>query len=447
MTFLKTGIWQVTRGDVSPLRYFVYDITKKLLLTVELFTTKRTTGAAAALTYSTLLAIVPILAVVFAIGRGFGYNKYIETWFRDALGSQPQAAEVIIGFVNSYLVHTKSGIFLGIGLLFMLWAVVMLINNVEKSFNDIWQVQESRSVYRSLTDYLAMFLLLPIAIVVASGLSLLMATLAGDIDEYFLLGPLMRFLLDIMPYVIMSAVFIGLYIFMPNTRVRFKSAIVPGILAGVAMQGLQFIYIHSQIWVSSYNAIYGSFAALPMFILWVQISWTICLLGAELCFTNQNMEEFAFRADAADLSHGCRLSLCARIMSLVCRRFEKGERPLTALEIKAATDIPIRITQELLHTLVRVRLLSETPADGQSDVPAYQPALSIEHISMGELIDRLENDGKRGADIRHSPGEGRLWSLVRSLRAEYIAGQRGILLKDMCEEGTGHDDVVNDESA
>lgn len=118
LSFFTVTIWRVKRQDVSPLKYFCYEIIKKLFLAIESATTKRMTDSASALTYSTLLAIVPILAVVFAIARGFGYNKYIESWFRDVLSSQPQAAEVIIGFVNSYLVHTKSGIFLGIGLLF-----------------------------------------------------------------------------------------------------------------------------------------------------------------------------------------------------------------------------------------------------------------------------------------------------------------------------------------
>ena len=422
----------MTSKDVSPLRYFLVDVLKKVLLTVELFTTKRTTSAAAALTYSTLLAIVPILAVVFAIGRGFGYNKYIEEWFRQAMSSQSQAAEVIIGFVNSYLVHTKSGLFLGIGLLVMLWTTIMLITNIEKSFNDIWQVQQRRSVYRSLTDYLAMLVLAPIIIVITSGMSILMATVANDIEEYFLLNRLMRLLIDITPYAVMSAVFIGLYIFMPNTRVKLKSAIVPGILAGVAMQGLQLVYIHSQIWVSSYNAIYGSFAALPLFILWVQISWTICLLGAELCFTNQNMEEFAFRANAADLSHWCRLTLCAQIMSLVCRRFQEGGKPLTALDIRLQTDIPIRIVHELLFALTKVKMLSEvTATEGSTDIVSYQPALSLEHMTMGTLIDRLERDGKQDTDIRHDTQNGPSWEKSRSLRDDYLSAQRSVQLKDL----------------
>lgn len=253
------------------------------------------TDSASALTYSTLLAIVPILAVVFAIARGFGYNKYIESWFRDVLSSQPQAAEIIIGFVNSYLVHTKSGIFLGIGLLFMLWTVIMLINNIEQNFNKIWQVNKPRKWFRTITDYMAMFLLVPIIIVVTSGISIFVATIADRIENYALLAPMVRFLIDVMPYVLMICVFIALYVFMPNTKVKLKCAIVPGILAGTAMQGLQLFYINSQIWVSSYNAIYGSFAALPLFMLWVQISWIICLFGAELCYANQNLEAYALR--------------------------------------------------------------------------------------------------------------------------------------------------------
>ena len=158
----------------------------------------------------------------------------------------------------------------------MLFTVLMLISNIEKAFNSIWQVQHPRSLFRTITDYLAMFFLVPIVIVVTSGVSIVMATFAQDINEYVVLGPMMRLVITVMPYVLMSAVFVCLFIFMPNTKVKFSAAFFPGILSGIAMQILQVFYIHSQIFLSSYNAIYGSFAALPLFILWVQISWTIC---------------------------------------------------------------------------------------------------------------------------------------------------------------------------
>ena len=294
--FLTVGIWSVGKDDVPSMRFLFYSILKKLLLAIEFTTTKRITSAAAALTYSTLLAIVPIFAVVFGIARGFGFNKYIELWFRESFSSQPQVAEIIIGFVNSYLVHTKSGLFLGIGLLFMLFTVMMLISNIERTFNDIWQVKKPRSVFRTITDYTSMLLLVPIVIVITSGISIFFATIFKEIEDTMVIGSLAQFFLQLMPYAIMSGVFIALYLFMPNTKVKVGCAIVPGILAGVAMQGLQLFYINSQIWVSSYNAIYGSFAALPLFMLWVQISWLICLFGAELCYASQNMDDYAFKA-------------------------------------------------------------------------------------------------------------------------------------------------------
>lgn len=429
--FFTVRIWHVQRGEVSPLRFFFYDIIKIVMLALERATTKRMINSASALTYSTLLAIVPILAVVFAIARGFGYNKYIESWFRETLASQPQAAETIIGFVNSYLVHTKSGVFLGIGLVFMLWTVIMLISNIEQTFNYIWQVKNPRSMFRTITDYMAMFLLTPIIIVCTSGLTIFMAALSGYIEEYTLLAPMMRFLIAFMPYLLMSGVFVALFVFMPNTKVRFTCAIVPGILAGVAMQGLQLFYIHSQIWVSSYNAIYGSFAALPLFMLWVQISWTICLFCAELCYTNQNLEEYAFRAQTEDISHRYRLMLSVLLAGHICKRFDEGGKPYTALELKLLTGIPIRITNDLLYDLTRVNIITEITNDEKGEDSRYQPAETLTRLSVGALIDRLESRGKWTMDIDLHIFNAEKWKQILTSRHEYLESQRGILLKDL----------------
>ena len=262
--FFQVDLWKIDADRQSPLSRIFYQILQIVSLAIRFFTTKRVMSQASALTYSTLLAIVPILAVVFAIARGFGYSIYIEMWFRDALSSQPQTAEIIIGFVNSYLVHTKSGIFLGIGLVFMLYTVLMLVSNIEATFNEIWQVKKPRSIFRTFTDYLAMFFLFPMLIVLSSGLSIFMVTIADSMPDFLLLGPMMKITVKLAPYVLMSALFMALYVFMPNTHVKFKNAIIPGILSGIAMQWLQYFYINSQIWMTSYNAIYGSFAALPL---------------------------------------------------------------------------------------------------------------------------------------------------------------------------------------
>jgi membrane protein len=429
--FFKVGIWHVKRQDVPAWKYFVYSAAKKLLLAVERATTKRMMNAASALTYSTLLAIVPILAVVFAVARGFGYNKYMESWFRDTLASQPQAADVIVGFVNSYLVHTKSGVFLGVGLVFMLWTVFMLVGNIEQTFNHIWQVKKPRSLFRTVTDYMAMFLLVPIVIVVTSGLSIFVATVSDSMEGYALLAPVMRFIIALMPYVFMSAVFVALYVFMPNTKVKLGCAIVPGILAGVAMQGLQLVYIHSQIWVSSYNAIYGSFAALPMFMLWVQISWIICLFGAELCYTSQNLEDFAFRAKTEDISHRYRLMMSVMLAALICKRFDEGGRPYTALELKLKTDIPVRIVNDLLYELTRVHVIIEVMGDEKGQEVMFQPAETTERLSVGTLVSRLESEGRWPIEIDKALLDSDNWRRIIAMRTDYIDRQSKVLLKDM----------------
>lgn len=429
--FLRTGIWHVKRNDVKPWLYFFYGIVKKVLLAVERATTKRMVNSASALTYSTLLAIVPILAVVFAIARGFGYNKYIEDWFRETLASQPQAAEIIIGFVNSYLVHTKSGVFLGVGLLFMLWTVIMLISNIEQTFNYIWQVKKPRSIFRTITDYMAMFLLMPIIIVITSGISIFMATVSDNVGGYVLLAPVMRFVIALMPYIFMSAVFIALYLFMPNTKVKFSCALVPGILAGVAMQGLQLVYIHSQIWVSSYNAIYGSFAALPLFMLWVQISWTICLFGAELCYTSQNLEDYAFRAQTEDISHRYRLMLSVILAGKICHRFEYGGKPYTALALKLETGIPVRIVNDLLYDMTQVHVLIEVTSDEKGEESFYLPAEPTTRLSVGTLVDRLESWGRWTLDLDMHMLDSDNWRHIIKARSAYLESQHDILLKDV----------------
>ena len=429
--FFTTGIWRISRGDVSPLRYLVVKVLKKILLAVRFFTAKRVMTKASALTYSTLLAIVPILAVVFAIARGFGYNKYIEVWFRDALSSQPQAADIIIGFVNSYLVHTKSGVFLGIGLLFMLYTVLMLVSNIEEAFNEVWQVKKSRSVFRTFTDYLAMFFVFPILIVLSSGISIFLATVADRMPDFLMLGSAVRTLIDLIPYVLMSLMFIALYIFMPNTKVKLSSVVVPGILAGIAMQGLQFVYIHSQIFLSSYNAIYGSFAALPLFMLWMQISWTICLFGAELCYTNQNLDYYDYDANAGEISHRYRLMLCALLMSRICKRFAEGRKPYSVLELREETKIPIRFVNDLLYELIDAHLLTEVTSDEKGEESRFMPSEDLGNLTLGTMVDRLEARGRWKIDLDVSELFSQEWGKAIAARSDYLRAMRGICLQNL----------------
>ena len=432
LRYLTTDIWRIPSEANQGVRHLLIETFKKLYLAVRFFIDKDVMAAASALTYSTMLAIVPILAVVFAIARGFGFNKYIEEWFLNTLSSQPQAADVIVGFVNSYLVHTHSGVILGIGLVFMLWTVIMLIHNIETTFNQIWQVSRQRPWSRKLTDYVAFFFFAPIVIILTSGLTIFLTTMAKQTEGYMLMGPVLRFFIALMPYVVMSAVFVMLYVFMPNTRVKVRHALVPGILAGVAMQLLQYFYIHGQMLLSGYNAIYGSFAALPLFMLWVQLSWTICLFGAELTYTSQNLGEYAFLAVPDEISHRYRLLLSTVLMSKICERKDQEQPAYTAFQLKMVTGLPIRIVSDLLHDMVDAGLLNAYYSDIDSEEAVYTPAVPIAHLTVGTIVDRLETRGKWTIDMDleklcDSPA----WHKAIALRHQYLETLRSVEIREL----------------
>ena len=370
---------------------------KDILISLyEDFMAKRVLASASRLTYSTLLALVPILAVVFAIARGFGYSIYIEEWFRDLFKAQPDATEIIIGFVNSYLINTKKGVFLGIGLLFMLGTVLMLISTIEETFNDIWLVRKPRSMFRTFTDYMALLFALPIGIVAISGLSIWMQAFNRHLIDITIIGPLMKFAIELIPYVVLSAVFVGLYVFMPNTKVRVRSALLPGIAAGVSMQLFQLIYVNSQIWVSNYNAIYGSFAVIPLFMLWMQISWTIVLVGAELSYTIQNHDEFLSSNSQSELSYKTRFVLSAKIMSIICKRFAEGGQAYNSMQLKLQLGISMRVLSRLLYDLQQIHFITEIMHDDKGEEVLYQPAEALDILTIGELHSRL---AQLGSDI------------------------------------------------
>ena len=306
--FLTYDIWRITEDEVSKTTFSLYNIIKTIYLCITRFTQDRIINKASALTYSTLLAIVPILAILFAIARGFGFDNLMKSQIINGFGGPSETTEVIFQFVDSYLSEAKSGIFIGVGLIMLLWSVLNLINNMEMTFNRIWKVQKARSVFRMTTDYMSMLLLMPILIVVSGGLSIFMSTMLKNVEGFTLLAPIVKFLVRLIPFLLTWFMFTALYIFMPNTKVKFRHALIAGILAGSAYQFFQYIYIGGQLSVARYNAIYGSFAALPLFLLWVHISWTICLFGAEFTYASQNLRNFSFDAVITTLwlSSSCR---------------------------------------------------------------------------------------------------------------------------------------------
>ena len=219
--FLTYDIWRITEDEVTRTKFSLYNIIKTIYLCINRFTKDRMANKASALTYSTLLAIVPILAILFAVARGFGFDNLMEHQFRNGFGGNIETTEAILSFVNSYLSQTKGGIFIGVGLVMLLWTVINLVSNIEITFNRIWEVKKARSMYRKITDYFSMFLLMPILIVVSGGLSLFMSTILKQMDDFVLLAPIMKFMIRLIPFVLTWLMFTGLYIF----HAEYKSKI------------------------------------------------------------------------------------------------------------------------------------------------------------------------------------------------------------------------------
>lgn len=429
--FVTYDIWRVTEDEVTKPKYLFYTIIKTLYVCISRFIKDHLIDKASALTYSTLLAIVPILAVLFAIARGFGFDELMEQRLRIGLGGTTETSEAIFAFVESYLSETKGGVFIGVGLVMLLWTVINLTIRIELAFNEIWQVKKTRSVHRQMTDYFSMLLLIPILTVISSGLSIFMGTILKEISGYALLGPMIKFLIRLIPFVFTWIMFVALYVYMPNTKVQLKYAIVAAIIAGTAYQGFQFFYISSQVWVTRYNAIYGSFAALPMFLLWLHISWTISLFGAQLAYAAQNIRYFSFEKDTQQISNRYRDFISILIMSLICKRFEHNEQPYTAEELSEQHRIPIRLTKQTLYQLQEVELIHEVSTDQKSDVSAYQPSMDIAQLDVALLLNRLDTYGSEEFKIDKEEAFSEQWKVLLNSRAEYYKSASKVLLKDL----------------
>lgn len=429
-SFLQDELWRVNSDEVSKPRRILYYLLKVIISSINEYNKGRVINKAAALTYSTLISIIPILAILFAIAKGFGFSSIIETELRTNLHGNSEAAETIITLVDSYLTHARSGIFIGAGLIILLWSILSLTNNMERTFNSIWQVQKPRTVYRKITDYFSMIVLLPIFTVVSSGITIFMTTTLKTIENYELLAPILQIIIRFTPFTISSIMFTALYVFIPNTNVKLKYSIIPGIIAGIAFQSFQYLYVGSQIWVANYNAIYGSFAAIPMFILWTQISWSICLFGAELCYVTQNIKSYYYNKETYKISRRYHDFLCILIMSLICKKYETSLPPYTAEAISDEYKIPIRLVKSIIYELLNINMLKETPDKNDPETMAYVPAMDINQLNVGNLLNEIYTNGAETFKINPKQYSS-TWNMITQARYQYYEETKKILLKDL----------------
>lgn len=397
INFITKGIWSIRSSELDKRMAIVIKSVRIFVLSIRGFNEDKIQLRASALTLYTLLSVVPVLALGFGIAKGFGMDQYLQKELVNNLEGHQEILQKSIDFANNLLERTKGGVVAGIGLLMLFWTVLKVFINIESSFNDIWQIKKARSFSRKFSDYISMMLISPILFISASASNVFIHQALGNIENRVkiigVVSPLIYSLLNIIPYFLIILLFTLVYMIMPNTKVRFKPALVGGFIAGVAFLLTQWVYVNFQIGVSSYNAIYGSFAALPLFIIWVQISWQIVLFGAKISFATQNIDMFEFENETIHMNDYSRRILSILIVHRIIQNFKTGLNPLKPEELSKELKIPIRMIKSVLNDLVRCRILSEVITDNPK-MNAFQPAQFIDRFSVKFIIESLDKLGE-----------------------------------------------------
>ena len=395
--FIQTDIWRITEHsehELSRSRRITYRFLKTLILAVRGYIDEDLNVKASALTYSILFAIIPTIAMIIAIAKGFGIDKLIRSSLEGTLIGQADLIPQVMEFVERYLQTTQGGLFIGIGLAVLFYSVMNFFMQVENAFNSIWKVKNSRSLIRQFSTYFSSLLIIPILIVLSSGLSIFINTAIAQSFLYDVLSPLLRFGVKFAPYLINWIVFTVLYMVIPNTRVRFLNALIAGVVAGTAFQLFQFLYIHGQVYLSRYNVVYGSFAAIPLLLLWLQISFLIVLLGAEISYASQNINNYEYELDEKNMSARYKNFLILFITYIIIKQFEEQKPPLTSRQISDNYKLPIRIVKQILTKLVDVSIITEVFNEQSKEKrKTYQPAIDINQLTVNLLFNKLDNYG------------------------------------------------------
>ncbi|MDP1667061.1 MAG: YihY/virulence factor BrkB family protein [Methylobacter sp.] len=401
------------------------------MLSVQGFSRDLCSLRASALTLYTLLSIVPVIALLFGIAKGFGLEKMMKQELIEKIPSQETMVLQLINFAQNMLESTKGEVVAGTGIIILFWTIIKVIGNIEESFNYIWKLEQGRSISRKFSDYLSLMLLAPIILITSGSITVFLKTqLTWLINAIQLPGIgdwLVIRALSLAPLVLMAGLFSFTFIFMPNHKINYKAGIIAGIVTAIMYALAQSAYLSLQIGVSTYNAIYGSFAALPLFVAWLQIGWMIVLFGCEIAFFLQNYENYRHSSEFSNLSFSLKKVIALQITHLIVKNFIPINNPLTAAQIAKELAVPIAIIQSILLKLMASHIIVEFKTQDEYEV--YQPAVDVNRLTIAYVVNALEQCGQN-----HLPGinqEQLFVDIVNNFRKLIEASEQDRLLKDI----------------
>lgn len=394
--FLEGDVWRIHSRKLPKRKSLPLRILRVFLLAFREFKSNRCQLNASALTFYSLLSIVPMAAMAFGVAKGFGFEKVLEKQLLEKMPGQEATLTQVITFANNLLANTKGGLIAGLGVILLFWTVIKVLDSIEESFNDIWGIHKGRSLGRKVSDYLSMMLICPFLLILSSGATVFISTQVKLIlEKLAFLGSAAGFILlglELLPFLMVWALFTFMYIFMPNTKVKFSSGLLAGVIAGSVYQVVQVIYVKFQVGVANANVIYGSFAALPLFLIWLQMSWRIVLFGTELAFAHQNVDTYEFEQDCRNANHSFKTLIALEAAVVVAKRFAAGKKPMTAADISDQLEIPIRLARDILFDLVEAGVVIEIP-DTDQRIAAYHPGSDINNLTIHSVLTALRERG------------------------------------------------------
>lgn len=389
-TWLAHDLWQLRLSGEPRWRRLLLRQLQLWVLVSREFLADRCLLHAAALSFTTLLSIVPLLALTFAVLKGFGMQNRLEPLLLTylAAGSESTAAALV-----AYINNTNVAQLGAIGLVALVLSALSLLSGIEKTFNDIWGVTETRSIVQRFGGFFAVVVIAPILVATAISMTGTLAshTLVQRLVDRELVGRMLILLFKVTPFVAMWLLFAGLYLFIPNVRVRPRAALVGGIFGGTLWQASQWAYVHFQFGVSRYNAIYGTLSALPVFMIWLFLAWVIVLIGLQVTYAVQNLQSVRRDLRGGKVSVAGRTRVILAILLHLATRFQRGQGPCGSEELAAALEIPPRLLGVVMEMLQRLELVVEVTA-GKGAV-GFLPAREPHALPVSEVLARIVNEG------------------------------------------------------
>jgi membrane protein len=431
---LNKIIWYTPLSEISKGRTFLIKQLRIVVLAARGFLKDKVQLQASALTFYSLLSIIPVVAIAFAIAKGFGLDQDLQTLITDKFQSNQALLKEVLQIARNALEETRGGYIAGVGMIILFWSVISLLEHIESSFNHIWQIRSSRPWYRKTTDYLTIMLVSPVFIILSSSITYFVSMELTDfmsrapILSFF--KPIISFLIKLSPYFLSWIALTILFIVMPNAKVKFMPAMISGIISGTILQFLFWLYLDLQFGITKLSAIYGSFAAVPLFIIWLQSSWIIVLLGAELSFANQNVSRYEFESEALNVSNYQKRALVIMILHKIILNFSVGEKPLSAENIAFSLKIPVRLARDILQDLSNVKIVSVIHENEHIE-RLYQPALDINKLTVSFVFSRLDKKGVSQVMVSKNKDYEKVISMLEKFDRLVAKSAANILIKDL----------------